>query len=137
MGIPPSGDIRQPGVKGDHVYQRHPAMIRGKCVRSIMDTHHYRNARNQMVILRCVGADAFFQEKVIFPFEDWLFSCPPETRIDIWTHGIGGAELLDTMPAEDLPGPAHCDGNAPAEPPSLWHTIGVAPLEADLVEQFG
>jgi len=90
-----------------------------------------------MVIIRCVGAGAFFQEKVIFPFEDWLFSCPPETRIDIWTHGIGGAELLESMPAEGLPGPAHYDGNAPAVPPSLWHTIGVAPLEADLVERFG
>jgi len=137
MGIPPSGDICKPGVKGDHFYQRHPAMIRGKCERSIMCTHHYRNARNQMVILRCVGANAFFQEKVIFPFEEWLFSCPPETRIDIWTHAIGGAELLDSMPADDLLGPAHCEGNGPAEPPSLWHTIGVAPLETGLVEQFG
>lgn len=117
MGIPPSGDICDPGVKGDHFYQQHLAMIRGKCERSIMGTHHYRNARNQIVILRCVGADAFFQEKVIFPFEDWLFSCPPETRIDIWTHGIGGAELLDSMPAEHLQGPAHCDGNGSAEPP--------------------
>ena len=137
MGIPPSGDICQRGVKGDHSCQLLPAMIRGKCERSIMGTHHYRNARNQMVILRCVGANAFFQEKVIFPFEEWLFSCPPETRIDIWTHAIGGAELLDSMPAEDLQGPATCDGNDPAETPSLWQTIGVAPLETDLVEQLG
>lgn len=112
-------------------------MISGKCERSIMGTHHYRNARSQMVILRCVGADAFFQEKVIFPFEDWLFSCPPGTRIDIWTHGIGGAELIDSMLADDLQGPATCDGIAPAEPPSLWQAIGVAPMELEMVEQFG
>ena len=102
-----------------------------------MKSHHYRNDRNQMVILRCVGADAFFQEKVIVPFEDWLFSCPPETRVDIWTHSIGGAELLDSRPADDLHGPTSCDGNDPAEPPSLWQTIGVAQLESDLAEQLG
>jgi hypothetical protein len=101
-----------------------------------MSTHHYRNDRNQTVILRCVGANAFFQEKVMFPFEKWLFSCPPETRVDIWTHGIGGAELVDSMPADELQGPETCDGIDPAEPPSLWQIIGVAPLESDLVEQF-
>ena len=102
MGIPPSGDICKPGVKGDHFYQRHPAMIRGKCERSIMCTHHYRNARNQMVILRCVGANAFFQEKVIFPFEEWQWSCPAQSRVDIWSHSLTGAELVESFPAEEV-----------------------------------
>jgi hypothetical protein len=66
----------------------------------------YRNTSNQMVILRCIGPEAFFQEKVVFPFEDWLFRCPPHSRVDIWTHGLTGAEQLDSINAEDLRLPA-------------------------------
>ena len=66
----------------------------------------YRNTSRQMVILRCIGPEAFFQEKVVFPFEDWLFRCPPHSRVDIWTHGLTGAEQLDSINAEDLLLPA-------------------------------
>jgi hypothetical protein len=71
-----------------------------------MDTCLYHNASNQMVILRCIGPEAFFQEKVIFPFEEWLFSCPPQSRVDIWSHGLMGVEQLDSINAEDLLLPA-------------------------------
>ena len=64
------------------------------------------NTSNQMVILRCIGPEAFFQEKVIFPFEEWLFSCPPQSRVDIWSHGLMGVEQLDSINAEDLLLPA-------------------------------
>lgn len=62
----------------------------------------YRNSTSQMVILRCIGPEAFFHEKVVFPFEACLFSCPTSSRVDIWTHGLSGAELLDSLAAEDL-----------------------------------
>jgi hypothetical protein len=52
----------------------------------------YLNTSNQIVILRCIGPETFFQEKVVFPFEDWLFRCPPRSRVDIWTPGLTGAE---------------------------------------------
>ena len=71
-----------------------------------MDTCLYHNASNQMVILRCIGPEAFFQEKVIFPFDEWLFSCPPQSRVDIWSHGLMGVEQLDSIKAEDLLLPA-------------------------------
>ena len=71
-----------------------------------MDTCLYHNTSNQMVILRCIGPEAFFQEKVIFPFEEWLFSCPPQSRVDIWSHGLTGVEQLDSINAEDLLLPA-------------------------------
>lgn len=74
-----------------------------------MDTCQYHNASNQMVILRCIGPEAFFQEKVVFPFEDWLFRCPPQCRIDIWSHGLMGAEQLDSINAQDLLLPAELD----------------------------
>ena len=71
-----------------------------------MDTCLYHNASNQMVILRCIGPQDFFQEKVVFPFEEWLFSCPPQSRVDIWRYGLMGVEQLDSIKAEDLLLPA-------------------------------
>jgi hypothetical protein len=67
-----------------------------------MDTCLYRNTSNQMVILRCIVPEAFFQEKVVFPFEEWLFRCPPQSHVDIWSHGLMGAERLDSINAQDL-----------------------------------
>lgn len=52
----------------------------------------YRKTSSQIVILRCIGPQGFFLEKVVFPFEDRLFRSPPESRVDIWCHGsTGGA----------------------------------------------
>jgi hypothetical protein len=67
-----------------------------------MDICRYHNANNQMVILRCIGPEAFFQEKVVFPFEDRLFRCPPQSRVDIWSHGLTGAEQVDSIHVQDL-----------------------------------
>jgi hypothetical protein len=53
----------------------------------------YRNSTSQMVILRCIGPE---------PFESCLFSCPTSSRVDIWTHGLSGAELLDSIEAAEL-----------------------------------
>lgn len=62
----------------------------------------YANLRGQLVILRCVGPGHYFHEKVIFPFEDWMFACPRDGDVQIWSHGIGGAELLETFDAAEL-----------------------------------
>ncbi|MFM9090081.1 MAG: DUF1830 domain-containing protein [Cyanobium sp.] len=62
----------------------------------------FRNVSGQMVILRCVGPEAYFQEKVIFPFEEWQWSCPAESRVDIWSHSLTGADLVETFPAEEV-----------------------------------
>jgi hypothetical protein len=67
-----------------------------------MGVHRYRNYCDRMVILRCIGPNTFFQEKVVFPLEDWLFDCPPESRVDIWSHGLTGVKLLDSISADDL-----------------------------------
>ena len=55
-----------------------------------------------MVIARCLGPEQFFLERVVFPFELLSFQCPPESELEIWTHGLGGAELLETIPVEEL-----------------------------------
>ena len=55
-----------------------------------------------MVIARCFAGDTFFHERVVFPFELLSFACPPDADLEIWTHGLGGPELIETIPARDL-----------------------------------
>ncbi len=62
----------------------------------------YRNASDRMVILRCCGPHAFFLERVVFPFELLSFQCPKDCEVEIWTHGLGGPELLESCPALEL-----------------------------------
>lgn len=62
----------------------------------------YRNATDRMVILRCIGPDAFFLERVVFPFDLLSFECPPTAEIEIWTHSLGGPELLEQLLATNL-----------------------------------
>jgi hypothetical protein len=62
----------------------------------------FRNVSGRMVILRCVGPEDFFQEKVLFPFEEWQWSCPPGCRVDIWSHSPMGADLVESFQAEAL-----------------------------------
>ena len=62
----------------------------------------YRNTSDRMVILRCVGSEEFYLERVVFPFELLSFSCPAGSEVEIWTHGLGGPELLETIRSEEL-----------------------------------
>jgi hypothetical protein len=55
-----------------------------------------------MVIARCLGPEQFFLERVVFPFELLSFQCPEDSELEIWTHGLGGAELVETIPTRDL-----------------------------------
>lgn len=62
----------------------------------------YRNSSDRMVIVRCIGPDEFFLERVVFPFELLSFLAPPESMVQIWTHSLGGAELRESLAVEDL-----------------------------------
>ena len=62
----------------------------------------YRNTSDRMVILRCIGPEQFFLERVVFPFELLSFQCPPSSMVKIWTHGLGGPELVETVNSGDL-----------------------------------
>lgn len=62
----------------------------------------YRNSQDRMVIVRCFGAQQFYLERVVFPFEILSFSAPADAEIEIWTHGLGGPELLETLPVSEL-----------------------------------
>ncbi len=81
----------------------------------------YRNGSDRMVILRCLGPDGFFLERVVFPFEMLNFDCPKDSEIKIWTHGLGGPELVDSLQADDLILDARTpsQATAPASGPGL------------------
>lgn len=72
----------------------------------------YRNASDRMVILRCIGPEEFFLERVVFPFELLSFCAPARAVVEIWTHGLGGPELMESIDADELsieieaPGPS-------------------------------
>lgn len=55
-----------------------------------------------MIILRCIGPEQFFLERVVFPFELLTFHCPARSEVEIWTHGLGGPELLESIEALEL-----------------------------------
>ncbi|MFM7268785.1 MAG: DUF1830 domain-containing protein [Cyanobium sp.] len=62
----------------------------------------YRNGTDRMVILRGCGPQHFYLERVIFPFELLTFQCPPATELEVWTHSLGGPELLETLQIDEL-----------------------------------
>lgn len=62
----------------------------------------YRNGSDRMVILRCLGPSAFFLERVVFPFEQLSFQCPDGSDVEIWTHSLGGPELLERFEAAEV-----------------------------------
>ena len=62
----------------------------------------YRNSSDRMVILRCCGPATFYLERVVFPFEMLTFTCPVGSRVEVWTHGLGGPELVETLNADHL-----------------------------------
>ena len=62
----------------------------------------YRNGSDRMIILRCIGPEQFFLERVVFPFELLAFQCPARSEVEIWTHGLGGPELLESIEALEL-----------------------------------
>jgi hypothetical protein len=55
-----------------------------------------------MVILRCLGAGNFFLERVVFPFELLSFDCPVDSEIEIWSHSLGGPEMIESFPSKEL-----------------------------------
>jgi len=79
-----------------------------------------------MVIARCLGPDRFFMERVVFPFELLSFQCPDESELEIWTHGLGGAELLETIPVSEL----LIDALEELEPPLSFEPSGSLPFNS-------
>jgi hypothetical protein len=85
----------------------------------------YRNSSDRMVIVRCIGPEEFFLERVVFPFELLSFLAPPDAVVEIWTHGLGGPELIETLDV----------GALQVEAPEADH-LSVAQAPADALAMF-
>ncbi len=58
-----------------------------------MPQFNYRNSSCNMVVLRCIGADNFFLERVLFPSEEIVFSAPEDSKVEIWGNELYGPKL--------------------------------------------
>ena len=63
---------------------------------------HYSNASDRVVVLRCRDRHHATLERVLFPTESVQFQFPQDGVAEIWSHGHGGAELVDSCPVQDL-----------------------------------
>ena len=54
-----------------------------------------------MVILKCIGENQFFCEKVLMPSELYFFEAPNEARLEIWLLNGGEPMLHSTAEARD------------------------------------
>jgi len=85
----------------------------------------YRNGSDRMVIVRCVGPQEFYLERVVFPFELLSFLCPQTARVEIWSHCLGGPELVETIAAAELA----CDPISGPIGSDLHAVVGEMPIE--------
>ena len=53
----------------------------------------YRNDTDRMVIVKCVGNNNFYREKVVLPTEMFWFEAPEEARLEIWKMSMTGQML--------------------------------------------
>ena len=53
----------------------------------------YQNDTSRMLIMKCIGSNQFYVEKVIMPSEIFLFNAPKEARLEIWRMSISGQML--------------------------------------------
>ena len=53
----------------------------------------YHNDTDRMVIVKCVGQDQFYREKVVLPTELFWFEAPENARLEIWRMSLQGQML--------------------------------------------
>ena len=55
----------------------------------------YRNDSSKMVVIKCIGEDQFFCEKVVMPSELYVFEAPEDACLEFWFLE-GGEPMLHT-----------------------------------------
>ena len=85
-----------------------------------------------MVIVRCLGPEEFFLERVVFPFELLSFLAPPQSVVEIWTHGLGGPELLESLDVACL----NVERSAPKPLPEPVATATTGPWQQVTVNRW-
>ena len=67
-----------------------------------MTQFSYCNEGNSMIVLRCIGPQNFFLERVVFPKEVFLFLAPQESKVEIWGDELYGPKLEQRLRIESL-----------------------------------
>jgi hypothetical protein len=78
----------------DNKYPDNPLMQLLNCT--------YRNILERMIIVRCFASGGFYLERVVFPFEILNFQAPENTEVEVWSHGLGCPELINTLAINEL-----------------------------------
>ena len=53
----------------------------------------YWNESPKMVVLKCIGANNFYLEKVVMPSEIFGFRAPNDAKVEIWQMAVNGQLL--------------------------------------------
>ena len=57
----------------------------------------YKNENSRMLIIRCIGENSFYVEKVVLPSEIIAFEAPKDSRVEIWGNDLSGLHIEDTI----------------------------------------
>ena len=57
----------------------------------------YKNEYSRMLIVRCIGENSFYVEKVVLPSEIIAFEAPKDARVEIWGNDLSGLHIEDTI----------------------------------------
>ena len=57
----------------------------------------YKNTTSSMVVIKCIGSNRFFLERVIFPGEVFIMMAPEEAKVEIWGIQSFGPQLEKRM----------------------------------------
>ena len=57
----------------------------------------YKNGHSRMLIVRCIGENSFYVEKVVLPSEIIAFEAPKDARVEIWGSDLSGVHIEDTI----------------------------------------
>ena len=58
---------------------------------------NYRNNSNNMVVLRCIGIESFYLERVLFPAEEIVLTVPEDSRVEVWGNELYGPKLAERI----------------------------------------
>ena len=57
----------------------------------------YKNEHSRMLIVRCIGENSFYVERVVLPSEIIAFEAPKDARVEIWGNDLSGLHIEDTI----------------------------------------
>ncbi len=44
----------------------------------------YKNTTSSLVVIKCIGKNSFFLERVVFPYDIYTLMAPEDSHVEIW-----------------------------------------------------